>query len=166
MPMRLLAGWVAMSFLALCVASQAKSAAKPLECPTEASGALMPASYRGYPEAAELARILSDDNFVVKCICLSMLDGFVPGTRGAALYVTDHGDFDVVFLSKPQTFGAFEIIERHRYGGYEYSFRGIPPKKGRMLGPRRTYFFKRSNQLFIVWDMQTATTLGMFLNSH
>src|ERR1700686_4113065 len=87
MPMRLLAGWVAMSFLALCVASQAKSAAKPLECPTEASGALMPASYRGYPEAAELARILSDDNFVVKCICLSMLDGFVPGTRGAALYV-------------------------------------------------------------------------------
>jgi hypothetical protein len=165
MSKRLLAGWIVMSFLALCLASQATLAAQPLECPTESSGALMPASYRAYPEAAELARILSDHNFVVKCICLSKLDGFVPGTKGAALYLTDQGDFDVVFLPKPQTFEAFEIIERHRYGGYEYSFRGSPPKKNRMLGPRRTYFFKDSNQLFIVWDMQTATRLGKFLNS-
>ncbi|SRR6266851_2418887 len=166
MSKRLLAGWVAMSFLALCVASQAKLAAQPLGCPTEASGALMPTSYRAYLDAAELARILSDHNFVVRCICLSLLDGFVPGTKGAALYLTDHGDFDVVFLPKPQTFDAFEIIERHKYGGYEYSFRGSPPKKGRMLGPRRTHFFKRSNQLFITWDEQTATSLAELIISH
>jgi hypothetical protein len=165
MSKRLVATWFVMGFLALCVASQAKLAAQPLECPAENSGALMQASNPAYPDATGLALTLTEYGFKVKCIALSLLEGFVPGAKGAALYLTDHGDFDVVFLPKPQTFEAFEIIERQKYGGYEYSFRGNPRKKGRMGGTQRTYFFKHSNQLFIVWDKQAATSLAKVLDS-
>ena len=166
MSKRLVTGAFLISFLTLCVASQAKLAAQPLECPAESSGALMQANYPAYPDAAELALSLAAYGIVVKCTARSVFERFVPGTKGAALYLTDHGDFDVVFLPKPQTFDAFEIIERQKYGGYEYSFCGNPHNKSRMSGRKqRTYFFKRLNQLFIVWDEQTATSLGKFVNS-
>jgi hypothetical protein len=113
----------------------------------------------------ELALTLSGYGFAVKCIAISKLENFVPGTRGGALYLTDHGDFDVVFLPKAQTFDAFRVVERHKNGQYVYLFRGNPRKKGRMEG-KRTYFFRNSNKLFIAWDKRTATNLSALLVSH
>jgi hypothetical protein len=165
MSKRILAGWVVMVFLALYVASQAKLAAQTLECPAESSGALMQADYPAYRDATELARTLIGSGFIVKCITRSTFEG-ISGEKGAALYLTNYGDFDVIFLPRPQTFDALKVIERHKEWGYEYMFRGSPRPASRMSGrQQRTYFLKHSNQLFIVWDKQTATSLAKALNS-
>jgi hypothetical protein len=146
-----------MGFVLLHDASQAKLAAQPPKCPAEGSPALLQASYPAYPDAMDLTRTLSGSGFVVQCIARSKFEG-IQGTMGAALYLTNRGDFDVVFLPKPQTFDALKIVERHRNGEYIYSFRGNPRPASRMEG-KKAYFFKQSNKLFIAWDKQTATRL-------
>ena len=90
-----------LGFLVVGFASQTQLACQPLECPALGAPELMEASYRVYPDARELATTLSGYGFKVKCIDRSKWDDFVPGAKGAALYLTDHGDFDVVFLPKP-----------------------------------------------------------------
>jgi hypothetical protein len=121
--------------------------------------------YRAYPDATELALTLTGYGFIVKCIARSKWDDFVPGAKGAALYLTDHGDFDVVFLPKPLTFDGLDVVERQKNGEYEYSFRGSPRPASRMAGRKRTYFFKHSNQLFMAWDLRTATNLARVVDS-
>jgi hypothetical protein len=165
MTKRRIIGKVVLGFLVMYVVSQAELAAQPLECPDESSGALMEAGYPVYPDAAALSVTLSGHSFKVKCIALSLLNNFVPGSKGAALYSTDHGDFDVVFLPELQNFYNFQVIERQKKGTYIYTFRGTPRPATRMVG-KKVYFFKQSNKLFIAWDKQTATSLTELLNSN
>ncbi len=165
MSKRLLVGWVIIGFMVLHVASEANLVGQPFECPAQGSAALLEASYPAYPDATELAQTLSGDGFVVQCITRSKFEG-IQGAKGAALYRTNLGDFDVVFLPKPQTFETLRVIERHENGGYIYSFRGSPRPAGLMAGGhRRTYFLKHSNKLFIVWDKEAALRLDKVLNS-
>jgi hypothetical protein len=165
MSKRLIVGWVVMGFVLLHVASQAKLAAQPLKCPAEGSPALLQASYPAYSDALDLAQALSHSGFVVQCITRSKQES-ISETKGAALYITNRGDFDVVFLPKPHTFNALRIIERHKNGEYIYLFRGSPRPATRMEGSKKVYFFKQSNKLFIAWDEQTATSLAEILSSH
>ena len=39
---------------------------------------------------------------------------------------TDGGAFEALFLPKPETFNALEIVEQEETGGFIYSFRGRP----------------------------------------
>ena len=165
MTKRLIFARVVLGFLVLGVASQAKLAGQPLECPAAGAPELLKAIYAVYSDAKELALTLSGYGFIVKCIARSKWDDFVPGAKGAALYLTDHGDFDVVFLPKPLTFDGLDVIERQTNGEYEYSFRGSPRPASRMAGRKRTYFFKHSNQLFMAWNLRTATNLARVLGS-
>jgi len=48
------------------------------------------------------------------------------GQEGAANYQTDGGAFEALFLPKPETFNALEIVEQEETGGFIYSFRGSP----------------------------------------
>ena len=99
------AGWVVMGLSILDVASQAKLVAQTLECPAESSGALMQASYPAFPDATELALMLTGYGFKVKCIARSVFEGFVPGTKGAALYITDQGSISTWYcLPEPPNF--------------------------------------------------------------
>ena len=78
------------------------------------------------------------------------------GQEGAANFQTDLGVFEVLFLSKPQTFNALEIIEQQETGGYLYSFRGSPRSLvNHWEGVRPTYFLKHENQLLHTLDKQT-----------
>jgi hypothetical protein len=104
----------------------------------------------------ELARFLRSRGFAVECVLLSKEERMFEGQEGAANFQTDLGVFEVLFLSKPQTFNALEIIEQQETGGYLYSFRGSP----RSLvihweGVRPTYFLKHENQLLHTLDKQT-----------
>jgi hypothetical protein len=157
-----------LGFLVMYVVSQAELAAQPsaLECPDENSSALMEAGYPVYPDAAAFAVTLSGHSFKVKCIALSLLNNFVPGSKGAALYITDHGDFDVVFLPKAQNFDSLEVIERQKNGKYIYTFRGTPRPATRGMVGKKVYFFKQSSKLIIAWDNQTATSLSELLSSN
>lgn len=90
----------------------------------------------------------------------------MPITKGAALYITNRGDFDVIFLAKPQNFDSFEIAERQENGTYIYTFRGNPRLFSAGMEGKKTYFFKQSNKLFIAFDKQTAAGLAEFVGSN
>ena len=164
MSKRLVIASVAMGLVVLHIASQAIVSGQPLGCPFEDSPALLESSYPAYPDATELSRTLNRYGFMVSCIARSKFDG-IQDAKGAALYLTNRGGFDVVFLPKPQTFDALRVIERRKNGRYIYSFRGSPRPASLMDGPRRTYFIKHSNKLFIVWDKQAAISLDKIVNS-
>lgn len=165
MTKRLIFGRVALGFLVVYVISRATLAAEPLECPAESSGSLMEASYPAYTDAAQLSQELSAHGYVVGCIARSVFEASMPITKGAALYITNRGAFDVIFVPKPQTFEALEIIERQKKGSYTYEFRGTP-RFTRQMAPKKTYFFKQSNRLFIAFDKQTAASIAEFLSSN
>jgi hypothetical protein len=163
MTKRLIFGRVALGFLVLYLVSQVKLIAQPLECPAESSGSIVQVSYPAYTDAAQLAQELTANGYIVRCIARSTFEASMPITKGAALYITNRGAFDVIFVPKPQTFEALEIIERQKKGSYVYKFRGTP-RFARQMAPKKTYFFKQSNRLFIAFDKQTAASIAEFLS--
>jgi hypothetical protein len=48
-----------------------------------------------YVDAVELARNLIDHGFIVECFQGSPMEGLFDGQKGAALYSTDQGSFNV-----------------------------------------------------------------------
>jgi hypothetical protein len=113
-----------------------------------------------YRDAMELARFLQSRGLVVDCVLLSTEERMFEGQEGAANFQTELGVFEVLFLSKPQTFNALEIVAQQETGRYLYSFRGSP----RALhihweGVRPTYFFKHEKQLFNTLDKQAEAKL-------
>jgi hypothetical protein len=70
----------------------------------------------------ELARTLRSRGIVVNCVLLSREERMFEGQEGAANYPTDIGVLEVLFLPKPETFSALEIVEQQpEAGGYAYS---------------------------------------------
>ena len=102
-----------------------------------------------YVDVMDLARNLIDHGFIVKCILPSKMENLFDGQKGAALYRTDRGEFDVLFLPKKDTFDAVEVVEQEQGAKYVYSFRGTPHSPTRMEG-KKTYFTKSGNLLFVV----------------
>ena len=70
----------------------------------------VPSANPAYADAMELARTLHSRGIEVKCICLSKEERLFEGQEGAANYQTDVGVFEVLFLPKPETFNALEIV--------------------------------------------------------
>ena len=120
-----------------------------------------------YSDAVDLAKTLIARGFVVKCMLHSTAQGMFKGLSGSALYRTNRGDFEALFLPKPKSFDAFEVIEEQENGRFIYSFRGTPPPyANRIDTSRQEYFIKQSNRLLIVHgDAQLAETLRQVLSS-
>ena len=118
-----------------------------------------------FTNAMELAQTLRNHGFTVKCVLQSKSIGLFEGQKGAALYRTNRGDFQALFLPKTQKF-AVQPIETRENGWYIYSFAGSPHATG---GPwncaRPTYFSQHANQLFETWDEQLAAALEKALAS-
>ncbi len=114
-----------------------------------------------YLDAVALARILADHGFMVMCIAPSKMTGTFEGQKGAAVYRTDRGGFDALFLPKPQTFDRLQIIERQESGRYLYSFAGHPrPWPANLIdGPRPVFFIKHTNLLVVAYDKELADHL-------
>lgn len=118
-----------------------------------------------YADAAALARDLSDHGFIITCVAPSKMTGMFEGQEGAALYRTNRGDFEALFLPKPQTFDELQVIERQERGRYLYSFGGRPkPSPANLIdGSSPVYFIKYVNQLLVASDKELAAHLGTTL---
>jgi hypothetical protein len=117
-----------------------------------------------YAETRDLTRELQNDGFVVRCVLGSKFADTFQGQLGAALYKTNRGDFETLFLPKSATFDSVRLVEHHQDGRYQYSFQGSPSAAIKMDGPTCTYFAKRANHLFISWGgLQLAADLGEVL---
>jgi tetratricopeptide (TPR) repeat protein len=119
-----------------------------------------------YVEAMELAQVLRNRGFIVKCVLRSTMSVFFEGEKGAALYRTDRGDFEGLFLPKGQAF-AVQPVETRANGRYVYSFAGSPRRTGGPLDSARpTFFVQYENQFLTTWDKQLAADLQRAVTSH
>jgi hypothetical protein len=137
-------------------------------CNPEELKVSLPSNAQSHPDAIELSGILERNKISVRCILLSKMDGTFDGQEGAALYRTDHGDFEALFLPRPQNFERLKVIERQEGSRYSYSFVG-PPRPwpaNRIDAAFRMYFVKYQSVLFVVTDKALAATLERLPRSH
>lgn len=143
------------------------SPAKSQKCSPEDLSALLKPTDPAYPETVELARELENHGYAVRCVLQSKMVNFFEGQLGAALYRTNRGDFEALFLTKAHTFGSVRLLERPENGRYLYFFQGSPRASSArsMDCARRNFFARRANQFFMTEDRQLAADLGEVLRS-
>src|SRR5271169_4559968 len=95
-----------------------------------------------YADATDLARTLNDLGLPVRCLLSSTMQHIFAGQKGAALYRTDDGSFEVLFLPKTDSFVSLQIVEQLENGRYIYSFRGTPRSLTVIDSSKRDYFIK------------------------
>ena len=135
------------------------------ECNSDDTAALLQPTDSVYSEAMELGSTLSERGFAIRCILTSKLGGLFKGLAGAALYRTDRGDFDALFLPAPQTFAELKIVERQGKKKFVYMFSGRSAWSiNRLENERREYFLKHANHLLILNDDQLRMKLRDALN--
>ena len=78
--------------------------------------------------------------------------------EGAAVYRTDHEDFEVLFLPQPKTFDQLKAIERRDGQRYLYRFKGPPqPWHGNLVDSAfRISFIKNRSMLFVVQNQRAV----------
>jgi hypothetical protein len=140
--------------------------AQSAECSPEDTAALLQPTDAAYSDAMELGSTLSEHGFAIRCILTSKLGGLFKSLEGAALYRTDHGDFDALFLPAPETFAELKIVERSTKKGFAYWFSGKSRAwaANRLESGHREYFLKHQNQLLILDDDQLRMKLQDALN--
>jgi hypothetical protein len=127
--------------------------------PTDLSAAVQPAD-KVYGPTRVLSQQLERGGFRVRCVLRSHFEGLFEGLAGAALYRTDRGDFEALFLSPPDTFDQLTVNERHERGAWVYSFEGEPkPRPGTRMEGRRRHFVKHAQRLLVVWDDERLAAL-------
>jgi hypothetical protein len=137
-------------------------------CDPKELEASLPSTDEAYPDATALSQVLSKHRITVKCILRSTMDGTFDEQEGAAVYRTDHGDFEVVFLPKPKTFDRLKVIERRNRKQYSYRFKGPPqPWPANLIESAfPIYFIKDRNVLLVVQgNRQLAQTLEKLVRS-
>jgi hypothetical protein len=142
---------LALPAILLITSVQPSLLAQSSDCTGKAAQAQLSSIDPVYVDAMQLARNLIDHRFVVNCIQASKWTHLFDGQEGAALYRTDQGDFDVLFLTKPETFDAVQVVEESYDNTYIYSFRGTPHSPARVEG-KRTEFMRAGNLLFVLWS--------------
>lgn len=132
---------------------------------TEVNWPALQPSDPGYPDAVDLARALADNGFIVQCIAPSTMAGTFEGQTGAALYRTNRGDLDALFLPNLHNFDGLQIFERQESGRYLYSFAGHPkPWPANLIDASRpVYFIKNLNRLIVGHDQELAAHLRSIL---
>jgi hypothetical protein len=167
MPMRKHAVYVATTFAVLCMLPKSVLARQSSsECDArELQNPLKPIDPI-YSEAMDLAKVLRGYGLTIKCVLPSKAGNAFEGQVGAALYRTDRGTLEALFLKKPASFTSVKPIEAQKNGFYLYSFEGGPPAHG---GPwtssKREYFVKHRSQMLITREEQLAVYLDKELNS-
>ena len=149
--------WV--GFLVICWAALLR--AQVTECSPEDIATLLQPTDAVYSDAMELGSTLGEHGFAIRCILVSKLGGLFKAVQGAALYRTDRGDFDALFLPAPQTFAELKIVEHQKKNGFAYTFSGKSTSWAinRLESERREYFLKHATQLLILSDEQLRRKL-------
>ena len=132
------------------------------ECPQNDLLAMVKPYNSAYTDAMSLARTLQAHGFIVKCVLQSKMAQFFEGQNGAALFRTDHGDFEALFLPPSQTFASVEVNEWRENGRFLYSFRGSPsPTSSQPIDSAQPMFFERhANQFYVTSNRQLAETVA------
>lgn len=153
--------WLRLSFGVLLFVYPWKMVGQTGPCSSDELKASLPSNNPAYPDAIVLSESLSKNGIAVKCMLGSTMDGTFEGQEGAAVYRTDHGDFEVVFLTRAKTFDQLKVIERQEGHRYSYSFKGPPEPwpANRIDSAFRIYFIKNQNMLFVSHNKQMAATL-------
>jgi hypothetical protein len=160
--------WLQLSIGLLLLSSPLDMVAQTARCGPEDLEASLPSNAQAYTDAIALSEALSKYGISVKCILMSKMDGTFDGQDGAALYRTDQGDFEVLFLPQAKTFDRLRVIERQDGGRYSYRFKGPPqPWPANLIDSAfRIYFIKSGNRLFVVdHNKELAGTLGKLVRS-
>jgi hypothetical protein len=121
--------WFSLSSLLLLLVCPKGMFGQATPCNPEDLKASLPSNAQSYPDAIALSGILERNKISVRCILLSKMEGTFDGLEGAVLYRTDQGDFEALFLPRPQNFERLKVIERQEGSRYSYSFVG-PPDHG------------------------------------
>src|SRR6266699_1737621 len=140
---------LALPVVLLIASTQSSLLAQSSDCTGKAAQAQLSSIDPVYVDAMDLARNLVDHGFIVNCVQASKWGNLFVGQEGAALYRTDQGGFDVLFLPKAETFDAVQVVEQRQGNLYVYSFRGTPNSSGRLEG-QKIYFIRSANLLFLV----------------
>jgi hypothetical protein len=109
-------------------------------------------------DAARLATLLSKHGFTIQCILRSKMANLFPDQKGAALFRTNYGDFEALFLAADHTFDDIVITcstehaegaNGYTYDGYRYEFKDRTGKWRRLSQGRQQFFVKRGNMLLM-----------------
>jgi hypothetical protein len=128
--------------------------------PCPAAQVLITPANRVYADVQALAGVLRAHGFAVLCIFPSKLGSMFQiddgGTmrstiEGEAVYLTNYGEIDVVFVPRPQDFSRFTITEKPEKSGHMYLLAGTPHVVNNQFGSAYPeYFLKHENELLIV----------------
>jgi len=125
----------------------------------EMQAALRPAD-PVFSEAQILEHQLTDAGLRVECVLSSKMGSFFDGQKGAALFRTTAGDFEVLFLHEHENFDRLTILQKHTSGSYVYSFQGSPQFHTGIESPRPITFVQSGNKLFVLWSGDLAAKLN------
>jgi len=126
---------------------------------------LLPPTDPAHTEAMKLAETLNRHGVQVRCVLLSKQAQMFEGQLGAALFRTDTGDFETLFLPRLQSWDELKVVEqREPSGNAKYHFQGSPKYSGTWEG-KPVYFFKHRNQFLHSFDQQVVTKLREALQS-
>ena len=142
---------VALPVMLLIAFMQSSLLAQSSDCTGKAAQAQLSSIDPVYVDAMDLARNLIDHGFIVNCVQASKWGNLFVDQEGAALYRTEQGDFDILFLPKSETFDAVQVVEQMQGNLHVYSFRGTPNSAGRLEG-QKIHFVRSANLLFLVWS--------------
>ena len=140
-------------------------AGQETECAEDSTALLQPTD-NAYNDAMDLGRALSDHGFTIRCIQTSKMAALFSGIEGAALYRTNFGDFDVLFVPSPQNFAGLKVVEHQGKKKFAYSFSGKPRPAGtnHLESVHRVYFIPHENQMLVLTDDQLRIKLADALN--
>jgi hypothetical protein len=154
--------WVLILVPKTCLWAQDTSPGNAQGCDPRELTVLLRPTDPAYAESIELTRELENRGYIVRCVLRSKSERDFEGQLGAALYRTNRGDFEALFLTKPRTFDSVRVTERAVNGEfYRYSFEGSPHAGG--MEGRRTFFARRANRFFMTFDLRLAADLGEVL---
>jgi hypothetical protein len=131
------------------------------ECKPEELGNLLRPTDPAYEDAMDLASALGSHGIIVKCVLPSKWTAIFEGQLGAALFRTDYGDFEALFLPKGQNFDSLISTERHENGRFLYTLDGY----SRNASPHSIdskfpmYFVNHANALFLTWHSELPQKL-------
>jgi hypothetical protein len=119
-----------------------------------------------YEDATDVAQSLQSHGFIVKCILQSKMAHMFEGQIGAALFKTDHGEFEALFLPKEQSFESLVSTEHRDAGRFLYSFEGDPrPTSSQPINSKYPMFFeKHANKLFMTRESGLGKNIISALN--
>jgi hypothetical protein len=175
------AKWICLFVLVAFCLSPSVAFAWPSPCSARDLTAQLSATDPAYKEAMSFSALLKNHGVAVGCVLSSKMDNMFTPEEGSALYRTDVGDFEVLFLPQPQDWTALKIIGKKKTRAvmnkvehsscsppedyYEYSFAGFPKpwSANDFESDRPVHFIKHGNALLVVFQDETATRLTQLL---